>query len=605
MRLGPGSRIAGYLIEEQVGAGGMAVVFRGRDEVLGRLAAVKVIAPAMADDEEFRARFLRESRAVAAVESPHIIPVYAAGQAEGLLYIATRFVAGGDLATQLRRAGGRFPPERVASLVPQVGSALDAAHAAGLVHRDVKPGNVLVDTAPERHEHAYLSDFGLSKATESSTALTASGQFVGTPDYCAPEQIRSSHVDGRADQYALACVAFALLTGTPPFHRSETIGTLFAHLQDPVPVVTRLQPLLPTGVDDVIARALAKSPVERYGSCGEFAAALRDALASTLPSYSSGGRAGLPGGAVPLPSAGTWPAHRQPIPGRVPGQEHSAASPPAGLASPGLSAGSSIPAAPYPSRKAPDLENLAHASTIAGVGPHRQSIIEPTPGERREPRDHRRKTALIGGTALVVLAAAGIVTALTLPNSHDGATPGSPPPSSRAAKPLSASGTPGPGILKPIGDQTYNPYGVPPGNTEDRVTAPYAIDGSLATAWTTSMYFISAEFGGLKPGAGLLIDMGKPVTLSSITVVFSKFPGAGVRIGIGNSDVDSKSNLSSFVTIAEKTNASGTCTFTPKVKTTGRYMLIWLTKLPLTNETFQGMRVYEAGIYNVALRGLS
>ena len=281
-RLGPGSRIAGYLVEEQIGAGGMAVVFRARDEVLGRLAAVKVIAPSMADDEEFRARFLRESRAAAAVHSLHIVPVYAAGEDEGLLYIATRFVAGGDLAGLMRRSGGRLAVGRVVSLVSQVASALDAAHAAGLVHRDVKPQNVLVDTVPELAEHAYLSDFGLSKGM-SSTGLTAAGQFLGTPDYSAPEQIRSAQVDGRTDQYALGCVAFVLLTGTLPFHRQETVATLFAHLQDPVPPVTRLRPELPTALDGIIGRALAKSPVDRYGGCGEFAAALQEALFPARP----------------------------------------------------------------------------------------------------------------------------------------------------------------------------------------------------------------------------------------------------------------------------------------------------------------------------------
>ena len=280
--LGNGSRLAGYLVEEQIGTGGMAVVFRARDEVLGRLAAIKVIAPSLADDEEFRARFLRESRAAAAVDSLHILPVYGAGETEGLLYIATRFVAGGDLAALLRRSGGRLSPERAAALVAQVASALDAAHAAGLVHRDVKPQNILIDALPERPEHAYLSDFGLSRTT-ASTGLTASGQFLGTPDYCAPEQVKSARVDGRADQYALGCVAFALLTGTAPFHREETLGTLFAHVQDPVPPVTGLRPELPPAVDGVIARALAKSPEGRYARCGELATALQEALAADRP----------------------------------------------------------------------------------------------------------------------------------------------------------------------------------------------------------------------------------------------------------------------------------------------------------------------------------
>jgi serine/threonine-protein kinase len=599
--LGPGSLIAGYLIEEQVGAGGMAVVFRARDEVLGRFAAVKVIAPTMADDDEFRARFLRESRAAAAVESPHIVPVYAAGEAAGLLYIATRFVSGGDLATLLRREGGRLPPERAASLMLQVASALDAAHAAGLVHRDVKPGNILVETVPERPEHAYLSDFGLSKSTESSAALTVSGQFIGTPDYCAPEQIRGGHADRRADQYALACTAFALLTGSPPFRRPETVATLFAHLQDPVPAVTQLQPQLPASVDDVIARALAKAPAERYGSCGEFAAELRDALVPVRPADSSAGQASPPGEATPLSASDAWPARWQPRPGLAHWEAHPAApSPRVGLQPPGLAPGNSIPTASRPSPGASAPGNLAYASTIGGAEGRHQSVTGPVPGHRRHPR---RKVALTGVAALVILAAAGIVTALTLPNSHDGATASSPPSSPHAAKPLSASRTPGPGILTPVSDQTFNPYGFPPGNTENEVTAPYAIDNSLTTAWTTAYYFHSPKFGGLKPGAGLLIDMKERVTLSSATVTFSKFPGTGVRIEVGNSDVASQSNLNSFVTIAEKTNASGTSTLPAKVKATGRYILIWINELPLTNTVSSGMPVYQASVYNVVLRG--
>jgi serine/threonine protein kinase len=280
----PGGRLAGYLIEEQIGAGGMAVVFRARDEMLGRLAAVKVMAPALASDEEFRARFLRESRAVAAVESPHIIPVYGAGEAGGVLYIATRFVSGGDLGHLMRQSGGTLEPALAGALTSQVAAALDAAHAAGLVHRDVKPGNILVESAPGREPHAYLSDFGLSKSSLSATSgLSVTGQFLGTPEYCPPEQIRGGAVDGRTDQYALACVAFVLLTGVPPFHRPDTIAIMFAQLNDPVPSVTALRPSLPAAVGYVLERALSKSPADRYPTCGEFAAALRGALAQQGP----------------------------------------------------------------------------------------------------------------------------------------------------------------------------------------------------------------------------------------------------------------------------------------------------------------------------------
>ena len=193
--LGAGSRVAGYLLEGQVGAGGMAVVFRARDVRLERVVALKVLAPGLAADEGFRRRFIRESRAAAAVDDPHIIPVYEAGEAGGVLFIAMRFVAGGDVRSLLRRRGV-LSAGRVAGIVSPVALALDAAHAAGLVHRDVKPANMLVDVRPGRPDHVYLSDFGLSKGALSVAGLTGSGQFLGTPGYSAPEQIQGRRVDG-------------------------------------------------------------------------------------------------------------------------------------------------------------------------------------------------------------------------------------------------------------------------------------------------------------------------------------------------------------------------------------------------------------------------
>jgi hypothetical protein len=277
--LAPGSRVAGYVIEEQIGAGGMAVVYRARDEVLGRLVAVKVLSPGLASDEEFRTRFLRESRAVASVDESHIVPVYGAGDAGGVLYIASRFVADGDLSRVQRAANGPLPPAQVADIVSQVASALDAAHAIGLVHRDVKPGNILIERIPGRPEHAYLSDFGLSKSTSAgATGLTATGRFMGTPDYCAPEQITGTAVDGRADQYSLACVAFSLLAGVVPFSRGDSLSRLFAHVNSPIPVVTAIRPELPPALNGVLAKGMAKNPAERYGSCAAFASALRGAL---------------------------------------------------------------------------------------------------------------------------------------------------------------------------------------------------------------------------------------------------------------------------------------------------------------------------------------
>ena len=296
----PGARIAGYILEEQIGAGGMAVVFRARDERLQRRVALKILSPALAPDDAFRQRFIRESQAAAAVDDPHIIPVFGAGEAEGAqfggaqlegaqfggaLFIAMRYVPGGDVRTLLRRARP-LTPERALAIVSPVASALDAAHAAGLVHRDVKPENMLIDTRPGRPDHVYLSDFGLSKGVMASLGPTGTGQWLGTAGYSSPEQMAGKPVDGRADQYSLACVAFELLCGEVPFPREHVTAVIWAHMSEPPPALTSRVPAFPAGADGVLARALAKSPGDRFASCRDFADALRAAFA--LVPYNSG-----------------------------------------------------------------------------------------------------------------------------------------------------------------------------------------------------------------------------------------------------------------------------------------------------------------------------
>ena len=272
-----GTRIAGYLLEEKIGQGGMAVVFRAQDERLQRPVALKILSPALATDEAFRHRFIRESRSAAAVDDPHIIPVFEAGDADGVLFIAMRYVPGGDVGTLVHRQGP-LAIARAAAIISAVASALDAAHGAGLVHRDVKPKNILVDARPGRPDHVYLSDFGLTKGALSSASQTGTGHFLGTPTYCAPEQIRGHRVDARTDEYALACVVYTLLSGEPPFPRDDGMAVLYAHLSAPPPLLTSRRPDLSSAVDDVLLRALAKAPEDRYASCGDFADALRAAL---------------------------------------------------------------------------------------------------------------------------------------------------------------------------------------------------------------------------------------------------------------------------------------------------------------------------------------
>jgi serine/threonine protein kinase len=279
--LGPGSRVADYRLGEVVGAGGMAVVFRAVDERLDRQVALKIMAPTLGADVSFRQRFIREARAAAAVDDPHVIPVHEAGEAGGILFIAMRYVPGGDVRSLLRQDGS-LAPSQVAAIVTAVASALDSAHAAGLVHRDVKPANILVDARPGRAEHVYLSDFGLSKGVLSSVGLTGSGFFMGTPNYTAPEQIQGGAVSGRADQYALACTAFELLVGEAPFQRDDGMAVIWAHLQQQPPSLSARRPGLPETADLVLGRALAKNSEDRFGSCGEFASALCDALGTAV-----------------------------------------------------------------------------------------------------------------------------------------------------------------------------------------------------------------------------------------------------------------------------------------------------------------------------------
>ncbi|MFJ9696006.1 serine/threonine-protein kinase [Kitasatospora sp. NPDC101183] len=279
-----GRRVAGYRLEEEIGRGGMAVVYRAKDLHLGRTVAVKLLAPELARNEVFRRRFMHESEAAAAIDHPHIVPVFDAGEQDGILYLAMRYVEGGDLRSLITRTGP-LPLPRAAGLALQIASALDAAHEHGLVHRDVKPGNVLVaaGTDGEHPEHLYLADFGLTKKSLSLSGLTSVGQIVGTLDYAAPEQISGKPLDGRCDQYALACVVFELLAGAPPFRRESDLALLWAHLNDPPPTLREHRPDLPEAVGTVLARALAKAPQERYDSCLHFVAALRAAAATPGP----------------------------------------------------------------------------------------------------------------------------------------------------------------------------------------------------------------------------------------------------------------------------------------------------------------------------------
>ncbi|GHB53766.1 hypothetical protein GCM10010347_24900 [Streptomyces cirratus] len=305
-----GRRIAGYLVQSEIGRGGMAVVYKALDLRLDRTVALKLLAPELARNDTFRQRFTHESKVAAAIDHPHIVPVFEAGETEGLLYIAMRYVAGQDLRALLDRTGP-LPVRTAVRIAGQVASALDAAHAHDLVHRDVKPGNILVaeGTDSDHPEHVYLTDFGLTKKSLSLTGFTSVGQFVGTLDYVAPEQISGKPVDGRCDVYSLGCVVHEMLTGAPPFQRDEDMALLWAHQFDPPPPVTSRRPDLTAAVDEVLGRALAKSPDERWRDCLEFTGALRRAGEASGPAQAAlSGRSPAPLADALGAAAGPGPA---------------------------------------------------------------------------------------------------------------------------------------------------------------------------------------------------------------------------------------------------------------------------------------------------------
>jgi serine/threonine protein kinase len=418
----PGTEIAGYRIESLIGRGGMAVVYRAEDMRLGRKVALKLLSPQLADNEQFRQRFIRESRLAASLDHPNIVPIFEAGEADGQLFIAMRYVIGSDLKGTLAEEGGRLPEGRTLRLFGQIADALDSAHRAGLVHRDVKPGNILVAADPgkprQAHgDHVYLTDFGLTKRTaELSGGLTGTGHFLGTVDFVSPEQIQGRPVGPGTDIYALGCVLYECLTGQLPFRRDDDAALLWAHLVETPPPVTGIRPELPGAVNGVVARAMAKDPADRYESCQEFLRALE--LALDMPAPVS-------------PRASSWVRDTEIAPAPDVRSDTSRAEP--GTVTGEVLGGSQHPSFPssghlhFPPPTDGGRPTAPAADSDADLGEHREPRFDDDPGpdqqdvdldwDEEEPaappatpawRRHRRLIALVAAVAVVAVVAAAV-----------------------------------------------------------------------------------------------------------------------------------------------------------------------------------------------------
>ena len=379
MELVPGAVFAGHRIEQVAGRGGMGVVYKATHLALEITVALKVIAPEMAEDEDFRARFKRESRLAARVEHPHLIPVRHAGEEEGRLYVTMRYIEGTDLRRMIAEED-ELAPELVAEIIDQVAAGLGAAHAAGLVHRDVKPANILVERGSSG-VCAYLTDFGLTRRQAGTERLTKTGQAMGTIDYVAPEQIQGEEVDARADVYSLGCVLYHALCGQVPYPRESEVAKIYAHLSEPRPSVTAYRPDLPPSVDPVIGNAMAIKRDERYASAAELAGAFREVIGPATPTAAPE--------TLPPAAPVTEPAAAPETEPRAAPKTEAAAAPPTEPA----------PAAPTaPAARAPATEAATTRATPSS----------PPPGSPRRPTERRRRLGplLAAAGGLAALAAA-------------------------------------------------------------------------------------------------------------------------------------------------------------------------------------------------------
>jgi Protein kinase domain len=379
-----GTEIAAHRIDAVAGVGGMGVVYKATDLALNRVVALKIIAETLAQDEEFRARFKQESELAASLDHPNVLPIYTAGEADGLLYITMRYVEGSDLRQTITLEGA-LPPATAVRIVSQVGSALDAAHKRGLVHRDVKPANVLL-AGDKGREHAYLTDFGLTKEVASQEGLTKTGMIVGTMDYIAPEQLQGTAVDARADVYALGCVFYEALTGRVPFRRDTDVARMWAHMNEEPPPPSTITAGISPDLDEVVRRGMAKDPDERFPSAGDLG---RAAVAAA-----SGRRKTVDQGIVATGAA---------APGGPATAASGAVAPPTWAAPPPLPTAAGAPPLPTAAGAPPPPPPPVSAP------PYSPPYGTPAPGSRPAAKSNRTPVLIGVGAAIALLVVIAVV----------------------------------------------------------------------------------------------------------------------------------------------------------------------------------------------------